>query len=89
KAKLEKLKPGLPAGVEIVPVYDRSSLIKRAVTNLEHKLAEEFLVVALICALVLFHIRSALVAIVSLPLGILAAYIVMYYQGVNANIMSL
>ena len=89
KAKLEKLKPGLPAGVEIVPVYDRSNLIKRAVTNLEHKLIEEFIIVALVCAIFLFHVRSALVAIVSLPLGILAAYIVMYYQGVNANIMSL
>jgi Cu(I)/Ag(I) efflux system membrane protein CusA/SilA len=89
KAKLEKLKPSLPAGVEIVPTYDRSSLIKRAVTNLEHKLIEEFIVVAIVCAIFLFHLRSALVAIVSLPLGILASYIVMYYQGVNANIMSL
>ncbi len=89
KAKLEKLKPGLPPGVEIIPVYDRSSLIRRAVTNLEHKLIEEFIVVALVCAIFLFHIRSALVAIVSLPLGILAAFIVMHYQGVNANIMSL
>jgi copper/silver efflux system protein len=89
KAKLEKLKSSLPPGVEIVPTYDRSSLIKRAVTNLEHKLIEEFIVVALVCAIFLFHIRSALVAIVSLPLGILAAYVVMYYQGVNANIMSL
>ena len=89
KAKLETLKPGLPEGVEIIPTYDRSSLIKRAVNNLEHKLVEEFIVVALVCAIFLFHIRSALVAIVSLPLGILAAYIVMYYQGVNANIMSL
>jgi Cu(I)/Ag(I) efflux system membrane protein CusA/SilA len=89
KAKLEALKPSLPPGVEIVPTYDRSSLIKRAVDNLEHKLIEEFIVVALVCAAFLFHIRSALVAIVSLPLGILASYIVMYYQGVNANIMSL
>lgn len=89
KAKLETLKPGLPPGVEIIPTYDRSSLIKSAVKNLEHKLIEEFIVVALVCAIFLFHIRSALVAIVSLPLGILAAYIVMYYQGVNANIMSL
>ncbi|RZI40327.1 efflux RND transporter permease subunit [Herbaspirillum sp. HC18] len=89
KAKLEKLKPSLPPGVEIVPVYDRSSLIKRAVDNLEHKLVEEFIVVALVCAIFLFHLRSALVAIVSLPLGILASYVVMYYQGVNANIMSL
>jgi Cu(I)/Ag(I) efflux system membrane protein CusA/SilA len=89
KARLEKLKPGLPPGVEIVPVYDRSSLIKRAVKNLEEKLIEEFIVVALVCVLFLFHLRSAFVAIVSLPLGILAAFTVMYYQGVNANIMSL
>jgi Cu(I)/Ag(I) efflux system membrane protein CusA/SilA len=89
KAKLAQLKTSLPAGVEVVPTYDRSSLIKRAVTNLEHKLIEEFIVVAVVCALFLFHLRSALVAIVSLPLGILAAYTVMYYQGVNANIMSL
>ncbi len=89
KAKLEKLKPGLPPGVEIIPVYDRSSLIKRAVKNLEEKLIEEFIVVAVVCVLFLFHFRSAFVAIVSLPLGILAAFTVMYYQGVNANIMSL
>jgi Cu(I)/Ag(I) efflux system membrane protein CusA/SilA len=89
KAKLAQLKASLPAGVEIVPTYDRSSLIRRAVSNLEHKLIEEFIVVAVVCALFLFHLRSALVAIVSLPLGILAAYTVTYYQGVNANIMSL
>src|SRR5881397_3115228 len=89
KAKLEKLKPSLPAGVEIVPTYDRSSLIKRAVANLQQKLVEEFVVVALVCLLFLFHLRSAFVAIVSLPLGVLIAFIVMYYQGVNANIMSL
>ena len=89
KAKLEKLKPGLPPGVEIIPVYDRSSLIKRAVKNLEEKLIEEFIVVAIVCVLFLFHFRSAFVAIVSLPLGILVAFTVMYYQGVNANIMSL
>ncbi|MYN16818.1 CusA/CzcA family heavy metal efflux RND transporter [Rugamonas sp. FT107W] len=89
KAKFAKLKASLPAGVEVVPVYDRSSLIKRAVDNLGHKLVEEFIVVALVCAIFLFHLRSALVAIVSLPLGILMAYIVMSYQGVNANIMSL
>jgi Cu(I)/Ag(I) efflux system membrane protein CusA/SilA len=89
KAKLETLKPGLPAGVEIVPVYDRSNLIKRAVTNLEHKLIEEFVVVAVVCAIFLFHMRSAMVAIVTLPIGILIAFIVMYYQGVNANILSL
>jgi len=89
KAKIEKLKPGLPQGVEIVPVYDRSNLIKRAVANLQQKLIEEFIVVALVCVLFLFHLRSAFVAIVSLPLGILVAFIVMHYQGVNANIMSL
>jgi len=89
KAKLEALKPSLPPGVEIVPTYDRSSLIKRAVANLEHRLVEEFIVVALVCVAFLFHLRSAFVAIVSLPLGVLMAFIVMYYQGVNANIMSL
>ncbi|MDQ2942864.1 MAG: CusA/CzcA family heavy metal efflux RND transporter, partial [Candidatus Dormibacteraeota bacterium] len=89
KAKLEKLKVSLPPGVEIVPTYDRSSLIKRAVDNLQEKLIEEFIVVALVCLVFLFHLRSAFVAIVSLPLGILMAFIVMYYQGVNANIMSL
>src|SRR5256712_1095299 len=89
KAKLEKLKPSLPPGVEIVPTYDRSSLIKRAVANLERKLIEEFIVVALVCLVFLFHLRSAFVAIVSLPLGVLIAFIVMHYQGVNANIMSL
>ncbi len=89
KAKLEKLKPGLPQGVEIVPVYDRSNLIRRAVGNLQTKLIEEFVVVALVCVLFLFHMRSALVAIVTLPIGILIAFIVMYYQGVNANILSL
>lgn len=89
KAKIASLKSSLPPGVEMVPTYDRSSLIKRAVANLGQKLVEEFVVVALVCVLFLFHLRSALVAIVSLPLGILAAFIVMYYQGVNANIMSL
>ncbi len=89
KAKIASLKSSLPPGVEIVPTYDRSALIKRAVSNLGQKLVEEFVVVALVCVLFLFHLRSAFVAIVSLPLGILAAFIVMYYQGVNANIMSL
>ncbi len=89
KAKLEQLKPSLPPGVEIVPTYDRSALIERAVDNLRDKLVEEFVVVALVCLVFLFHLRSALVAIVSLPLGVLAAFIVMHYQGVNANIMSL
>lgn len=89
KAKLETLKKSLPAGVEIVTTYDRSQLIKRAVDNLTHKLIEEFIVVALVCAVFLWHFRSALVAIVALPIGILISFIVMYYQGVNANIMSL
>ena len=89
KARLEALKPGLPAGVEIVPTYDRSLLIDRAVDNLRTKLIEEFLVVALVCAVFLFHLRSALVAVVALPIGVLAAFIVMHWQGVNANIMSL
>ena len=89
KAKIEMLKASLPAGVELVPTYDRSKLINRAVDNLKGKLLEEFLVVALVCLLFLFHLRSAFVAIVSLPMGVLMAFIVMYYQGVNANIMSL
>src|SRR4051812_33991667 len=89
KAKLEMLKPSLPAGVEIIPTYDRSSLIKRAVDNLTGKLIEEFVVVALVCIVFLFHLRSAFVAIISLPLGVVMAFIVMRYQGVNANIMSL
>ncbi|TAK90240.1 MAG: efflux RND transporter permease subunit [Burkholderiaceae bacterium] len=89
KAKLATLKSSLPAGVELITTYDRSSLIKRAVDNLQHKLIEEFIVVALVCAIFLFHLRSAFVAIVALPLGILAAFIVMHHQGVNANIMSL
>jgi len=89
KAKLEELKRGLPDGVEIVPTYDRSSLIERAVDTLKGKLFQEFLVVTLVCALFLFHLRSALVIIVSLPVGILIAFIIMYAQGINANIMSL
>ncbi len=89
KAKLETLKKSLPQGVEIVTTYDRSQLIKRAVDNLTHKLIEEFIVVALICIIFLWHFRSALVAIVALPLGVLISFIVMYYQGINANIMSL
>lgn len=89
KEKLKSLQSSLPKGVEIVPVYDRSGLIERAVDNLGHKLLEEFAVVAVVCFIFLFHLRSAFVAIVSLPLGILAAFIVMHYQGVNANIMSL
>src|SRR6185437_10809545 len=80
---------GLPKGVEVVPTYNRLDLIERAISNLGRKLAEEFIIVALVCLVFLFHLRSAWVAIVSLPLGVLAAFIVMYYQGVNANIMSL
>jgi Cu(I)/Ag(I) efflux system membrane protein CusA/SilA len=89
RARLAELRASLPPGVEVVTVYDRSSLIERAVTNLWEKLAEEFLVVALVVALFLLHFRSSLVAIVTLPLGVLAAFIVMRLQGVNANIMSL
>ena len=89
KEKIKSLQAGLPPGVEIVPTYDRANLIERAVTNLQSKLIEEFVVVALVCFVFLFHLRSAFVAVVTLPLGILASFIVMHYQGVNANIMSL
>jgi Cu(I)/Ag(I) efflux system membrane protein CusA/SilA len=89
RARLAELQRSLPAGVSIVPVYDRSGLIERAIDNLERKLVEEFVVVALVCALFLLHVRSAVVAIVSLPLGILTAFILLHHQGVNANIMSL
>ena len=89
KNKLAELKHGLPAGVEIVPTYDRSGLINRSVGNLREKLIEEFIIVALVCALFLGHARSALVAILTLPLGVLAALLTMRLQGVNANIMTL
>ncbi|SDJ17986.1 Cu(I)/Ag(I) efflux system membrane protein CusA/SilA [Ferrimonas sediminum] len=89
KARLEQLKPSLPDGVEIVPVYDRSDLIERAVDNLWFKLLEEFVVVALVCLIFLFHVRSSLVGIITIPVGILVAFIVMHFQGLNANIMSL
>jgi len=89
KEKLEQLKKGLPEGIEIVTVYDRSGLIDRAVENLWYKLLEEFLVVAAVCLVFLFHLRSSLVAIISLPVAILTAFIVMRLQGINANIMSL
>ena len=89
KAKLKELQKGLPEGVEVVTVYDRSGLIGEAVENLWHKLLEEFVVVALVCVVFLFHVRSSLVAIFSLPVGILAAFIIMHLQGINANIMSL
>lgn len=89
KAKLAEVQKSLPAGVEIVPVYDRSQLIKNSVETLTYKLIEEFIVVAVVCSLFLFHFRSALVAMITLPLGILGAFIVMHYQGVSANMMSL
>ncbi len=89
KNKLESLKSGLPEGVEIVPVYDRSGLIERAVDNLKEKLIEEGIVVAIICVLFLLHLRSALVAIITIPLSVLMALIIMNQQGLNANIMSL
>lgn len=89
KAKLEELKKGLPPGVELVTVYDRSDLITRAVDSLTNSLAQELLIVSLVIMLFLLHVRSALVAIVTLPLGILMAFVVMRFQGLNANIMSL
>ncbi|MGC0802895.1 Cu(+)/Ag(+) efflux RND transporter permease subunit SilA, partial [Pantoea agglomerans] len=89
KDKLETLKASLPEGVDIVTTYDRSQLIDRAIDNLSYKLLEEFIVVAIVCALFLWHVRSALVAIISLPLGLCIAFIVMHFQGLNANIMSL
>ncbi len=89
KAKLADLQRSLPPGVEIVTTYDRSTLIERAVYTLQEKLVEEFLVVLLVCAVFLFHFRSSLVVLFSLPLGILAAFIIMQLQGINANIMSL
>ena len=89
KRKLAELQPSLPKGVEIITTYDRSALIERAIANLSAKLLEEFIVVALVCVVFLWHLRSALVAIISLPLGVLAAFVVMHYQGINANMMSL
>jgi len=89
RAKLAELARGLPQGVELVTTYDRGDLIERAVDNLQHKLVEESLVVSLVAILFLLHARSALVAILTLPLGVLMAFIVMRWQGINANIMSL
>jgi len=89
KARLAELGKGLPEGVEIVETYDRSALIERAVATLNHKLIIEFIIVSLVCALFLFHLRSALVIVISLPIGILSAFIVMQHMGINANIMSL
>ncbi len=87
--RLEELKRSLPEGVEVVETYDRSALIQRAVDNLRGKLVEEIIVVALVCVAFLFHFRSSLVVIITLPLGILASFLIMYFQGINANIMSL
>ena len=89
KQRLAELEGSLPDGVEIVTTYDRSDLIQRSVDTLERKLVQEFLVVALICAVFLFHLRSSAVIVLSLPLGVLVAFIVMRLQGINANIMSL
>jgi Cu(I)/Ag(I) efflux system membrane protein CusA/SilA len=89
RAKLQQLQQGLPEGVQIVPVYDRGDLIERAVDNLKEKLIEESIVVAIICLIFLMHARSALVAIISLPVGILIAFMIMQWQGLSANIMSL
>jgi Cu(I)/Ag(I) efflux system membrane protein CusA/SilA len=89
KAKIEQIRPGLPAGVSVTSVYDRSDLIHRAIATLNRTLIEEALIVAVVCMVFLLHVRSALVAILMLPVGVLIAFIVMRVQGVNANIMSL
>ena len=89
RAKLAELQKALPQGVEIVTTYDRSALIQRAIDNLSKKLVEEFIVVALVCAVFLWHLRSSAVAIIALPLGVMAAFLIMRWQGINANIMSL
>lgn len=89
KKKLKEIEPGLPKGVKIVPVYDRTKLIYRAIDTLKQTLIEEIIVVALVCVVFLWHLRSAFVSIITLPLGILISLIIMRYQGLNANIMSL
>ncbi len=89
KERLDELRPGLPEGVEIVPVYDRTGLIEDSVATLRQKLLEEMGIVALVCAAFLLHLRSAMVAVITLPLAVLLAFFVMYVQGVGANIMSL
>lgn len=89
KKKLEQLKSSLPPGVEIIETYDRSSLIHRAVNTLRDRLLEEFIIVSLVCFAFLYHLRSSMVIIISLPIGILAAFVIMYFQGINANIMSM
>ena len=89
KDRLAELQSGLPEGVAIVPVYDRTALIERSIDTLQEKLLEEMAIVALVCAVFLLHVRSALVAVLTLPLAVLMALVVMYLQGINANIMSL
>ena len=89
KERLDSIRSSLPDGVELVTTYDRSGLINRAVDTLSHRLLEEFLIVVLVCAVFLYHLRSSLVVLVSLPVGILAAFILIAHQGINANIMSL
>ncbi|WP_027390177.1 efflux RND transporter permease subunit [Chrysiogenes arsenatis] len=89
KQKLDELRPGLPAGVEVVTTYDRSGVIERAVENLQNTVIKELLVVVAVCALFLLHIRSSLVIAICLPLGVLVSFIIMHWQGINANIMSL
>jgi Cu(I)/Ag(I) efflux system membrane protein CusA/SilA len=89
KNKLEELRAGLPEGVEIVETYDRSSLIQRSVDNLKRKLLDEFIVVALVCFIFLYHVRSGLIVVIVTPIAVLSAFIVMHMQGINANIMSL
>lgn len=89
EARIDELRPNLPEGVELITTYNRAGVIERAIENLEKKLTEEFIVVVLVCAVFLLHIRSSLVIVLSLPLGIFAAFIIMKFQGVNANIMSL
>src|SRR5207237_961121 len=89
KKKLNELKSSLPGGVELVTTYDRSQLIKRSISTLQEKLIEESVVVALVCLVFLWHIRSALVAIFTLPIAIILAFLPMYKLGVTSNIMSL
>ncbi|MEE9236107.1 MAG: CusA/CzcA family heavy metal efflux RND transporter [Candidatus Acidoferrales bacterium] len=89
KKKIEEIKSSLPEGVEIVPVYDRSELILRSIDTLKEKLLEEFIIVSLVCFIFLFHFRSALVAILTLPIAILMSLVAMYYIDLNSNIMSL
>jgi len=89
KKKIEEIKPSLPAGVRIVPVYDRSDLIRRAIATLREKLIEESIVVALVCIVFLWHVRSSLVAIITLPIAIILSFIPMWWLNVTSNIMSL